>query len=92
MQIQKINSNTTFGAIKIPSPDQIMTEHAGSLQSMIDIDWDEKEVVFSPFMDYEMFSFNLKDNFLYRLTKKAPLLPFEKETNEFIAQNIDILG
>jgi len=56
--------NKGFGGIRLALPDKLTSDHGDLLQSMVDVDLEEKELVFSPFKGYDMLSISLEDDFL----------------------------
>lgn len=62
IQNQKIN----FG-YRIPIPDKLSPEHGDVLQSMVDVDFEEREIVFAPIKNFNLVTIDLEDNALTRL-------------------------
>ena len=88
MIVQKTNNN--FRAIHIPNPEKILAENIAPIQPMIEVDFEEKKLVFSPFMDYDLFSISYEMDFLRHMAAVSTYFPLKLEDYDFVKQKMDI--
>lgn len=77
----------------MPDPNKFLTENAGDLQGMVDIDWEEKKVVFQPFLDFDLISISYEDDFLRHMAALKAYVPIDYAnfTEKLSLDNFDIL-
>ena len=91
MIVQKCN--TKFGAIKVPDINKFFIENAAELQGMVEVDWEEKKLVFSPFMDLDLISISYEQDFLRHVAAMKAYMPinYDSVAENFNLENFDIL-
>jgi len=77
----------------MPDTNKFLTENAGDLQGMVDIDWEEKKVVFQPFLDFDLISISYEDDFLRHMAAIKAYVPIDYATfaEKLNLDNFDIL-
>lgn len=94
----KLNNIYTkgFGGFRLPMPDRLNSDDTDALQGMlagmIDVDFEEKKVVFAPFANYNMISVSLDDDFLRNMAAFNSYLPLEKKDYSEMKKNFDVLS
>ena len=91
MKIDDRSNKTSFG-MRFTIPDKITPEQGDVLQSMVGVDFQEKEVTFAPFKDYTMFTIHLNDDVINRMASMNAYLPLPKKDHGHFPKRFESRG